>query len=91
MVGGLKKGGGAGGKVTTQNLSILILYFLYISPFQSHFQPYPPGQLPRPNSLNDFNEVEEEVKVVSHDQSENTNVVYHLKYHSMFRGGILVK
>merc|ERR1719153_1325123 len=36
MVGGLKKGGGAGGK------------------------PYPPGQLPRPNSLNDFNEVEEE-------------------------------
>jgi len=47
MVGGLKKGGGAGGK------------------------PYPPGQLPRPNSLNDFNEVEEEGWTIGQMSDQN--------------------
>ena len=69
MVGGLKKGGGAGGKVTFTIMIAALQHFfelerlkcnLYIANKNS-FQPYPPGQLPRPNSLNDFNEVEEEV------------------------------
>ena len=69
MVGGLKKGGGAGGKVTFPIMIAALQHFfeleclkrnLYIAKKNS-FQPYPPGQLPRPNSLNDFNEVEEEV------------------------------
>ena len=69
MVGGLKKGGGAGGKVSFPIMIAALQHFfelerlkwnLYIANKNS-FQPYPPGQLPRPNSLNDFNEVEEEV------------------------------
>ena len=46
------------------HIFLLYLYhafLLYSSPAFLHSQPYPPGQLPRPNSLNDFNEVEEEV------------------------------
>merc|ERR1719209_1724454 len=45
MVGGLKKGGGPGGR--------------------------PPGQLPRPNSLNDFNEVEEEGWTIGQMSDQN--------------------
>ena len=98
MVGGLKKGGGAGGKVTTQNTSVFIsllsCIFLLCFSISIFFQPYPPGQLPRPNSLNDFNEVEEEVKFLL-----NLSVLT-WKYQSRcvnyivtpcFRGGILVK
>ena len=47
------------------------------------FQPYPPGQLPRPNSLNDFNEVEEEVIVTNDHQL--------LQLSWMSRGGISAK
>ena len=127
MVGGLKKGGGAGGKVTNQNSCISpcmcfsyvfllhfahvfhlyfscisyvflsrisLMYFSHvflscISPFQFHSQPYPPGQLPRPNSLNDFNEVEEEVTILL------ACLIWYqqhiVKSCTMFRGGILAK